>query len=155
MWRPRDRERFIGSYDPEREMPDPDRERGDRWQSDAYRHNARDSRFAYRLNPDRFERHFEDRRDIDRERDLRWRGDARDFRGRSDYDRGYERGYDHGYNRADYDPGFNRDYDRGGFMIGSPYDRDRGRDFDWGFDRYERDRSGGWDWDRERDWRRR
>ncbi len=33
MWRPRDRERYIGSYDPEHEMPDPDRGPGDRWQS--------------------------------------------------------------------------------------------------------------------------
>ena len=55
MWRPRDRERYIGGYDPEHEMPDPDRDRGDRWQSDVYRHNARDGRFAYRWNPDRFE----------------------------------------------------------------------------------------------------
>lgn len=41
----RDRERFHGSYDPEREMPDPDRGRGGRYQSDAYRSNFRDSRF--------------------------------------------------------------------------------------------------------------
>ena len=34
------------------EMPDPDRGPHDRYMSDAYRHNARDSRFAYRFNPD-------------------------------------------------------------------------------------------------------
>lgn len=77
MWRPRgDRERFIGSYDPEHEMPDPDRGRGERWQSDAYRHNAHDSRFAYRWNPDRVEGRYEGpRHAFDRDR---YEGDARD-----------------------------------------------------------------------------
>lgn len=78
MWRPRDRERFIGSYDPEHEMPDPDRDPGDRWQSDAYRRGARDTRYGYRWNPDAIENRYEgSRRDIDAEREARWRGDAR------------------------------------------------------------------------------
>src|SRR5438477_11849184 len=50
-----DRERYIGGYDPEHEMPDPDRRPRDRWQSEAYRDQAHDSRYAYRWNPDRFE----------------------------------------------------------------------------------------------------
>ena len=153
MWRPRDRERFIGSYDPEHEMPDPDRGAGDRWQSDAYRRGARDTRFGYRLNPDRFEGRFDgQRRDIDRERDIRWQGDAREA---------YERGYrdalaDHGFDRG-WDRDFDRDreYDRGGFMTGPQFDRDRPWDSaDRGWDhRREYDR-GGLD-DRDRGWRRR
>ena len=49
-----DRESYIGGYDPEHEMPDPDRDPRDRWQSDAYRHNAHDSRYMYRWAPDRY-----------------------------------------------------------------------------------------------------
>src|ERR1043166_9090183 len=69
MWRRRDHERYIGGYDPEYEMPDPDRRPGDRWASDAYRHNSRDTRFSYRWDPDRIEerfgsRHPRDFRDI-------------------------------------------------------------------------------------------
>ena len=142
MWRPRDREHFIGSYDPEREMPDPERDPGDRWQSDAYRRGARDTRFAYRWNPDRFEERFDGRRDVDSERDLYWRGDARDrdrMMGRGDmeygrgtsYGRGMEsgrggyggadRGYGGGYGGADrgygggYGRGYGGGYDRGGY----------------------------------------
>src|ERR1051325_10672021 len=51
----RDHESFIGSYDPEHEMPDPDRGPRDRWQSDVYRHNAGDGRWAYRWSPERIE----------------------------------------------------------------------------------------------------
>src|SRR5687768_226745 len=99
MWRPRDRERFIGGYDPEHEMPDPDRDRGDRFQSDAYRHNARDSRYAYRWNPDRIESNYPDR---DRGRyEGDFNRDAR-FRESSGYGYGPDR-YDRGnYGRADY-----------------------------------------------------
>jgi hypothetical protein len=57
----KDRERFIGGYDPEHEMPDPDRDPRDRYQSEAYQNGARDSRFAYRWNPDRVEAQFGDR----------------------------------------------------------------------------------------------
>src|SRR5918994_654620 len=104
MWRPRDHERFIGSYDPEHEMPNPDRGPGDRWQSDAYRHNARDTRFAYRWNPDRFEERFEGRRGFDRPFD-------RDY-GR-DYDRDYDRGFRSGFDRQrGYGPDRGWDRDR-------------------------------------------
>ena len=160
MWRPRDRERFIGGYDPEHEMPNPDRDRGERWQSDVYRHNSRDTRFAYRFNPDRFEHRYGDR---DRGGyDPRWNRDARDasygnYGGRdrnfggygeySDYDRGYDRNrYD--YNRGGYDRGY--DYNGGG----NPGWNDMGR--------FSSDRWTGSDYDRarefggrgyERDWR--
>ena len=120
MWRPRDRERYIGSYDPEHEMPDPDRYPGDRWQSDAYRHHFRDSRFAYRMNPDRFENRFEGRRDVDSEMQMRWNRDGRD-RDR-DYGYGDDRGYDRGtyarsfdrggQDRAGYDRGYDRSFER-------------------------------------------
>src|SRR5262245_18016638 len=107
MWRPRDRERYIGSYDPEHEMPDADRDRGDRWQSDAYRHNARDGRFAYRWNPDR----FEDRarsgygygNDYGYERGREYRGG---FNSDRDWGRDRDLGAPRGYYRSDYDRGF-------------------------------------------------
>ncbi len=142
MWRPRDHERFIGSYDPEHEMPDPDRDPRERWQSDVYRHNARDSRFAYRWAPDRIEQRFRDRRE-----ELRpgWDRDARDryiykrgFLDGREFGRGYD--YDHQYaGPRDYP----RPYDRGPY-----YEGDFGR---WG--EYEREpyfERGGWDrdWDR-------
>ncbi len=169
MWRPRDRERFIGSYDPEHEMPNPDRDAGDRWQSDAYRRGARDSRFGYRFNPDMIENRWEgQRRDIDRERDIRWRGDARDRGygggydpnfGGSEYERGYRDGqYDRGFDR-DFDRGWDRDFDRdrefdrGGFMTGPHYDRDRPSGADRGWDNRNLDRGGYENWDR--GWRRR
>jgi hypothetical protein len=158
MWRPRDRERFIGSYDPEHELPDPDRDAGDRWQSDAYRRSARDTRFAYRLNPDYIEGRYDGpRRDIDRERDVRWQGDARD---RENFERGYRAGYQHGFERGSsraFDRGPNRDFerdrefDRGGFMTGPRFDRDRNRGSDrgWDHDRFGRGPGGGYDdWDR-------
>jgi hypothetical protein len=80
-FRPRDHERYIGGYDPEREMPDPDRRPRGPWQSEAYRDNARDSRWAYRWNPDRVEDRSDDRRRRDRERDYPppRRFDDRDF----------------------------------------------------------------------------
>ena len=148
MWRPRDRERYIGGYDPEHEMPDPDRDRGGRWQSDAYRHNARDSRFVYRWDPDRFERQFGPR---DRGFEPReWDRDGRDrgyIRFGGEFDRGYDRGYDPGmdrgyrdeyssrgrYDRGPYDRG---DYDRGGYEgFGPRYDRNVGFDRGWDTDR--------------------
>jgi hypothetical protein len=148
MWKPRDRERYIGSYDPEHEMPDPDRNAGDRWQSDAYRHGARDGRFAYRLNPDRFER------DFDRESGggPRWSGDGRDYnrsydRGHDDNDRSFG-GRDFGnrdFNNRDFnnygDRSFNDrfsggGYDRSGYGFGGSdrggWDRDRDRNIDRG-----------------------
>ena len=149
MWRPRDRERFIGGYDPEHEMPDPDRDRGDRWQSGAYRHNARDSRFAYRWDPDRFEGRFADR---DRGMDPRWERDARDRQFNGGYGGGYDRDFDR--DRGEYSYGPDRGYDRG-FDRGYDYDRgwrteDRGPRDDW----YDNDRArefGGRGY--ERDWR--
>ncbi len=164
MWRPRDRERYIGSYDPEHEMPDPDRGPGDRWQSDAYRRTARDTRFAYRMNPNRFEERFEGpRRDIDRDYDTRWNRDARDldrggYGGHRDY---YGRDYDRGYADRGYFSG--RDYDRGSYDRGGHFDRDRiyGSDRGWDYDRddYFESRFGDRDrWDRDRwdeRWRRR
>lgn len=149
MWRPRDRERFIGSYDPEHEMPNPDRDRGDRYASDAYRHNARDSRFAYRWTPDRFENRFEGRHDVDREYETRWRRDARDLDrdlGRDDFERGGYSGFGRGdldrggyggesWDRGDYRAGgYDRDYDRGGFRGGNRgYGPDYDRDYDRGY----------------------
>lgn len=165
MWRPRDHERYIGGYDPEHEMPDPDRDRGGRWQSDAYRHNSRDTRFAYRWNPERFENRFADR-DRGRDFDPRWNRDARDnypTRPSSFAPRDRSYGPYGGYGEFS-------DYERGGYR-GNDFDRG---DYSRGFD-YERnwnDRSGRWssddrwnsgpDYDRarefggrgyERDWR--
>ena len=167
MWRPRDRERYIGSYDPEHEMPDPDRGPGDRWQSDAYRHGARDTRYAYRMNPDAFEDRFDGRRDVDREYEMRWNRDARDMDrggyGRGGYREGnygggsqgggyygggqYYGGRDGGYGGGGYGGGYGgggygRSFDRGGsdrgFDRGPHYDHDR----NYGSDR-------GWDYDRD------
>lgn len=130
MWRRR--ERYIGGYDPEHEMPDPDRGPGDRWQSPAYRRNARDTRYPYRWNPNRVEEQFGGRGPEDYASYLGWHRDARDMRRyptgpRYDYDRGY--GLDRGY---DYDRGYGLDrgydYDRG-------YGLDRGYDYDRGLDR--------------------
>jgi hypothetical protein len=174
MWRPRDRERYIGSYDPEHEMPDPDRGPGDRWQSDAYRRGARDTRFIYRADPDRFENRFNDQRSYDPEYDQRWRRDARDL-DRGGYGRGGHDANFGGGGYRDYGPrdfgrnDFGRnDYGRSDF---GPRDSGRndfsyGRDFDRGFDRggwdrgsydrgghFDRDRfygsDRGWDYDRE------
>lgn len=181
MWRPRDRERFIGSYDPEHEMPDADRERGDRWQSDAYRRNARDTRFAYRMNPDRFEGRFEGRRDVGHEAEMRWNRDGRDDDrdrnwGRAPYDRNFDRGgyggayeRDYGSDRYEgdrYGGGRDRERDRGGFMSGPRFDRhssDRGWDHGGTYagdrDRWASDRDMNDRWhaerERDRDWRRR
>jgi len=154
MWRPRDHERFIGGYDPEHEMPDPDRSPRDRWQSDAYRYGAHDSRYPDRWNPDRFEDRFRDRDDR-REWEMRWNSDARDsgYRpgypgdygrsdyGRPDYDRNFDRGYDRGYDRYEFDRSWN-DRNRGGYYEGDfnsgwRGDADRSREF--GGRGYERD----------------
>lgn len=149
MWRPRDREHFYGSYDPEHEMPDPDRNRGDRWQSDAYRHNARDTRFMYRMDPDRFEGRFEGRRDIDDEARIRWNRDARDREFARDYGRDYGRGsYEGGGYSSD---GSNYGGDRYARGAYDPY-RERDRYFDSG-PHYDRDRAYGSDRGYDRDWR--
>ena len=109
-----DHESYIGGYDPEHEMPDPDRSPRDRWESDAYRRNARDSRYAYRWNPDRFE---------SRDDWMRRRAMERDIQPRDryePYDRPWDRGYDRGY---DYDREYDRHFDRGRSQ--DDYDRDR------------------------------
>jgi hypothetical protein len=165
MWRPRDRERFIGGYDPEHEMPDPDRDPRDRYQSEAYRHNARDSRFAYRWNPDRVEsRRFDGGgwnpdRDYDRDRgydDSRIYGDrncpdyGQDYRGGQYYGGGdYGRGGSpygggiYGYGGGNYGGpgyGYRGGSDRGSSIYGQRYDRDQSG-YGYGGDR-------GWDHDR-------
>lgn len=113
FWRGRDRERFIGSYDPEHEMPDPDRMNRDRYESEAYRRNAADSRYGYRWNPDRIEDRFVGRGRSSMPRD--WNRDARD----------------HSYNER-YGA---RDYERSGqWESGRDFDRDRDRDRSYGAD---------------------
>jgi hypothetical protein len=104
----RDHERYIGGYDPEHEMPDPYRDPRDRWQSDAYRRNAADGRWAYRWNPDRFEERMpRDRYEYwDREREMMER----------------ERWLDR------YRPYY--DYPRDPWAVRDRYDRERFRD-DW------------------------
>jgi hypothetical protein len=149
----RDHESYIGSYDPEHEMPDPDRGPRDRWQSDVYRHNAGDSRWAYRWSPERIEEHGMRRP---------WRGDVeRDIQPRDRYESRfggrhpeYERGYEHGY----YDRGMDMDRERDvRDFRGSDWDRDR--DQQWGRDFGPRDRDRYRDeWDPmvtpyDRDWR--
>lgn len=168
MWRPRDRERYIGSYDPEHEMPDPDRNAGDRWQSDAYRHGARDGRIPYRMSPNRFEHRFEGRRDVAHEADIRWNRDARDL-DRANYGRGddYGRGsygggrYGSSYGGSGFGGGY-RDTGRGygyGSGPGPSYGAGRGgydRDLDRSFDRgrsYDRDLDDGRYDDRDRPFR--
>ena len=106
MWRRRDHERYIGGYDPEYEMPDPDRRPGQRYASDASRHNSRDTRFAYRWDPDRIEDRYGARQ-------------PRDFRDvRTAYDQGYDdsrlnRGYrPPSWGWTDDDRDYNRDPDR-------------------------------------------
>jgi len=166
----RDHEPYIGGYDPEHEMPNPDRDPRDRWQSDIYRHNAGDSRWAYRWNPDRFESRMEPRwespRRMDVEREIRPRDrygrygddDRYGYRGAPDdrYDRGYRPDYG-----PRYEPDFGHDYDRGYYGHG----RDNGYNFDrdrWAArERWERERFrddwgvgpgsewGGSEWDRE------
>jgi hypothetical protein len=154
-------------------MPDPDRGPGDRWQSDAYRNHFRDSRYAYRMNPDRFENQFDGRRDVDREMQMRWNRDARDREyadygrewdrggygesrfagsggGEYDRDRGYERssyGHDYGFGgrgRAEWGQGTGWGADRSGMGRGMDRGMDRGMERDRGMDR-------GWDRGMERD----
>lgn len=150
MWRPRDRERFIGTYDPEHELPDPDRSPGDRWQSDAYRRGAHDSRYAYRMSPDRFESRFGARRDVDRDLETRWRRDARDGGG---YGRGYSGDYERSYSRNDA-PRYGGPGDRIRRDYGTGYDRDRLDPFGRSFDDYGRDygRDYGYDYGLEPDY---
>ena len=163
MWRFRDRERFIGGYDPEHEMPDPRRDPRDRWQSDTYRHNARDSRFAYRWDPDRVES-----RRYEGDHDRSWNFDRNADRDRGWDDRGFRGDYGSDYGAGDYGARYGgawyrgrSDREQGGYGYGPDrgWDRDRGfgfRDRDW-----DRDRDRGYDrgydrgFDEDRDWRRR
>ena len=92
----RDHESYIGGYDPEHEMPDPGRDPRDRWQSDAYRAGARDSRYFYRWDPDRFEERRPDYRSDYHPRD---RYESMPPRPDYDYDRGYDRDYVRDYER--------------------------------------------------------
>ena len=131
----RDHESYIGGYDPEHEMPNPDRDPRDRWMSDAYRHNARDTRFAYRWNPDRIEERGG------------WRGDE-------PRDRWYGGSYDREPRERIQGPERYGVYPRGRGFEGESWDRQR-----WGADRgWDRDRDydRGWDfdrgWDRDRDY---
>jgi len=101
-FRPRDHERFIGGYDPEHEMPDPDRDPRARWQSDAYRYNARDSRYAYRWNPDRIEGRGWSR-SYPSEDEIQPR-DRYEQVFRAGYEAGFDRGYEQG--RFDWDRGW-------------------------------------------------
>lgn len=128
-FRPRDHERFIGGYDPEHEMPDPDRGPRDRWQSEAYRYGARDSRFMYRWNPDRF---------IDRngEEWIRRRALERDIQPRDRYDRDRDREY--------YSRGYPRPYEDESRWAREEWEREYENEY-WGRPedptlRYERDR---------------
>jgi len=137
----RDHESFIGSYDPEHEMPDPDRGPRDRWQSDIYRHNAGDGRWAYRWSPERIEDRGPRRPwrgDIEREIQPRDRDESR-FGGRHPE---YERGYEHGY----YDRGLDeaRDFRDRDAYDRDRFDRDRWRNEwdDWSVNPYDRDRNG-------------
>src|ERR1051326_8791433 len=124
----RDSESFIGSDDPGHEMPEPDRGPRDRWQSDIYRHNASDGRWAYRWSPERVE---------DRGPRRPWRGDVeREIQPRDRYEPRYgarhpeyERGYEHGY------------YDRGLDEARDFRDRDRWRNEwdDWSVNPWDRE----------------
>jgi hypothetical protein len=127
----RDHESFIGSYDPEHEMPDPDRGPRDRWQSDVYRHNAADGRWGYRWNPERVEerglrRPY--RGNLDREIQPRDRYEQR-FGGHHPEHERFAGGWDRDFDR---ERQWGRDYGRDRF------DRDRFRD-DWSLDPWERD----------------
>jgi hypothetical protein len=158
-FRPRDHERFIGGYDPEHEMPDPDRRPRGPWQSEAYRDQARDSRYMYRWNPDRFESRLDDWRRREREDDFiqsreryapygltRGYDRARYLERDRDFDRDLDRGY--GYDREPMPRRFfnDRDYDDYRYRGGDPWSR---------HDRYEREHfrddysdQGYWDRDR-------
>lgn len=105
----RDHESFIGSYDPEHEMPDPDRDPRSRYMSDAYRNNADDSRFMYRWNPDRIESRHER---TDRWRDDRYASDYRDRAPQSRY--GTSGSYRDEYDRGSNYGGGDRNYNSGG-----------------------------------------
>jgi hypothetical protein len=137
----RDHESFIGSYDPEHEMPNPDRDPRDRWQSEAYRRNAEDSRWMYRWSPDRIEGRGGDMRGYrgrDMERDIQPRD-----RYESRWNRGMEpdRGYGMDRNRWD------MDRDRGyGSMDRNRWDMDRDR----GYGSMDRGYGSRWDMDRDR-----
>jgi len=154
----RDHESYIGGYDPEHEMPNPDRDPRERWQSDAYRRNSADTRWSYRWNPDRFEERgdfgWREPRRMDRDIQPRDRYDNRysgmpwdrereryGFRGDGDRNRGM---MDRDRDRWDYDR------ERGGYY-GRDFDR-RPSDFDRGPSDYDRDRERRpSDYDRERE----
>jgi hypothetical protein len=111
-------------------MPDPYRDPRDRWQSDAYRHNARDSRFAYRWIPDRVEERFRYRDRGGEEFYPGWDRDARDryaeryrYMGPRDYPRPYDRG-----------PYYEGDFGRWSEYEREPYFERGGWDREW--DRY-------------------
>ena len=130
----RDREPYIGGYDPEHEMPNPDRDARDRYMSDAYRHNSDDSRYFYRWDPQRIEGRHER---SPQWRDDRYSFDARDREGMNDRGYGYDRDHDRSFGARDRD----FDFGRGGSY---DYDRDRGGNFygssDRDLDRFAGDR---------------
>lgn len=154
FWRGRDHESYIGGYDPEYEMPNPDREPRERYMSEAYRHNSRDSRFAYRYDPDRFEARMGPR---DHDRPRHWDDGPRYLGDRGGYDRvpdraQHDRGWDVASGREHYERGFahGRDWGRREAELelyrrqhSGPYDRSDEREFDRGYNRaidYDRDR---------------
>src|SRR6059058_4568078 len=106
-FRRRDHEGFIGGYDPEHEMPDPYRRPRGPWQSEAYRDLARDSRYAYRWDPDRFEERMDEWRRHDREDFIQPRDRYAPYGFTSSYDRAryLDRGRDFGFDR-----GYDREY---------------------------------------------
>jgi hypothetical protein len=156
-FRRRDHERYIGGYDPEHEMPDPDRRPRGPWQSEAYRDGARDSRWPYRWNPDRFEDRMDDWRRRDRDDFIQPRDRYAPYGLTRGYDRaryldrdrdwGYDRGYDRDYDR-DYPPPPRRFDERDYGYYSDPwrrherYEREHFRD-DWSDqDYWDRDRPG-------------
>ena len=133
FWRRRDHEGYIGSYDPEHEMPDPEREPRDRYESEAYRHNARDSRYAYRWDPNRIESSQGVRDRWDRGANRDGRSSDRNWNAREPRS-DYELGYQHGRRDAEIEL-YRREHS-------GPYDRDADREIDRGRNRaidYDRD----------------
>jgi hypothetical protein len=149
MDRSRDHEDYMGSYDPEHEMPDPDRRPRARYQSDAYQRQSRDSRWDSDRDRDRDrdEGGFFDRvrgafdRAVDKmtgederyEREFdRNRGVGPEYRtGRSDYDRSRDRGNAWRYSGRD------DDLDHSMWRHAGEFDRESGP-YGGGWDREER-----------------
>jgi hypothetical protein len=154
-FRRRDHERYIGGYDPEHEMPDPDRRPRGPWQSEAYRDNARDSRWPYRWNPDRFEERTDDWRRRDRDDFIQPRDRYMPYAMTRAWERdrylGRDRDWDYGYPPRRFDDRDYRDYRDYGYYSDpwarhDRFERDELRD-DW-------DERGYWDRDRPgRGWR--